>query len=175
MARTTQAEQWFASLENAILVSGASDAAAAFQSTDSANCRRAQAKLVLEHGMSSDLWHRASKHGTAGAILTALRTEFLHVNAQQQCAVLVQLLDVSCSGKILSQFLSYMDALRFRLLSAKLGDDAFVEKFSLTSIPFCPSPHFPRRLGCTADACRGCERSAHFSYPSGRSVRSILR
>jgi hypothetical protein len=79
--------------------------------------------------MSSDLWHRASKHGTAGAILEALRAEFLHVNAQQQCAVLQQLLDISCSGKTLAQFLLEVDALRSTLLAADLGEASSVEKF----------------------------------------------
>jgi hypothetical protein len=45
-------------------------------SRDAKDVRQAQAKVVLEHAMSSDLWHRASKHGTAGAILDALRAAF---------------------------------------------------------------------------------------------------
>jgi hypothetical protein len=95
---------------------------------------QAQAKIVLESAMRSELWQSASKHGTAGAIMAALRAEFLHVNAQQQCDVLLQLLDtpISCSGKRLGKFLLEVDALCSTLLAANLEEAAFVEQFFLS-------------------------------------------
>jgi hypothetical protein len=132
--------------------------------------RQAQAKLVLERAMSSDLWCRVGKHGTAGAIMAALRAEFLHVNAQQQCAVLLQLLLASCSGKSLGKLLLEVDDLHSTLLAADLREEAFVEKF--LSLGFLS---VLRRTFLEEWAAGKMRAAASSTVPSFRSLADDLR